>query len=89
MKCDSCGKTVSFWTARSIGGKNYCGPCATRPELEAASQTQAPIEPLVVTDIRVPFSTVFTVVSQVLAAIAIWSLAAWALVACVRMVLAK
>lgn len=50
-----------------------------------SSNTPEPPQ-LVVTDIRVPFGTVFTVVSQVFAVLALWSLASWLFVSCVRFI---
>lgn len=29
MTCAGCGKSLSFWSARPIAGRNYCGSCAT------------------------------------------------------------
>lgn len=35
MTCDGCGKPLSFWSARPIAGRNYCGACAREPSQES------------------------------------------------------
>ena len=46
----------------------------------------APAAGLVITDVRVPFMTIFSIVSQVLAVLVVYSLVGWLMLSCASMI---
>lgn len=98
FRCAACGEAISGEDmVRDEDGLTYhymCRPPGTvagsdsvarRPaEREAATSRS---EGVVITGIRVPFGTIFTLVSQVLAVVATYSLIAWIFASCVHAVL--
>ena len=80
--CVSCKQTIPLeGMRRDAGGQTYDAACfqALSSPLPLGSSTGTG---LVISDVRVPFSTVFTVVSQVLGVIAMYSVIGWLFVAC-------
>jgi hypothetical protein len=81
--CAVCGQPISEGkVVRDESGFTYhymCRPSGTVVE-DGVAVTPDGSAGSVITGIRLPFSTIFTVVSQVLAVIAIYSLVGWLLV---------
>jgi len=76
--CVRCGKAVpEDAVVRDANGQVYHATCLQEVSATAGSR-------VVITEVRIPFSTVFTLTSQVLATVAVWSLVLWVVSSCWR-----